>query len=347
LVMDSRRSASRMFPYCSAICNLSCYPAPMPSPYRRSLPRLKAEIVGRVLAGESQRAICGSAGMPCAHTVRNWAASDPLFAADLLDARRRGDWTARFAFDEAKAAAFLARARAGETVNSLIGQPGMPSRGTYTYWNRTLPWFAEAVFALRQRRDAGIGAHGRARRRDFDPALADRVILALRKAAPGTRLEAVLAADAALPCRPVLTRWRREEPDFDAVLRMIFAGRRAMGPRVHEILVEDIVEHIVDGGSFASYSRLAGPSRTTLRRWYRADAGFARAVDEACDKREEMLDFELWLAAERVPPGPVREMTRAVAPIIRRMVRLRHRPGAVHKHPCKSPSQPGSPPARG
>ena len=130
----------------------------------------------------------------------------------------------------------------------------------------------------------------------------------------------------------MLTRWRREAPAFDAVLRMIFAARRAMGPRVHGLLVEDVADHIVEGGSFASYSRApGGPARGTLRRWYRADRAFARAVDEACERREEMLDFELWLAAEQVPPGPVKEMTRAVAPIIRNMVRLRHRPGAVHR----------------
>jgi len=51
--------------------------------------------------------------MPCAATVRKWALADPAFGAELLAARRREDWMARFAFDEAKAAAFLARARAG------------------------------------------------------------------------------------------------------------------------------------------------------------------------------------------------------------------------------------------
>jgi hypothetical protein len=142
----------------------------------------------------------------------------------------------------------------------------------------------------------------------------------------------VLAADPELPCRSVLSRWRREAPVFDRVLRMMFSARRAMGPRVHELLVEDIVDHIVGGGSFASYCRAGGPSRTTLRRWYRADGGFARAVDAACERREELLDFKLWLAAERVPPGPVKEMNRAVGPITRTIVRLRHRPGAVHRN---------------
>jgi hypothetical protein len=312
----------------------------MPSPYRRSLPRLKAEIVGRVLAGEALRAICWAAGMPDRDTVRRWAKADALFAGDLVAARRRAGWMRLYAYDEGRAEAFLARARAGEPIRRLLREPGGLSQASYRYWKATQPAFAEALFALRRRGDAAFLAGGRAvaaaRRRDFDPALADRVIVALhRTTRPGFvgdgRLEAVLAADPELPCRPVLARWRREEPEFDRVLRMIFAARLTLGPRVDELLVEDIADHIVDGGSFASYCRAGGPSRGTLRRWYRADGGFARAVDAACERREEMLDFELWLAAERVPPGPVREMTRAVAPITRAIVRLRHRPGAAHR----------------
>jgi hypothetical protein len=304
----------------------------MPSQYARDARRLKAEIVARVLAGESLRAVCGSAGMPCGHTVRNWAKADPLFAAELLAARRRGAWMARRAFDEGKAAAFLARARAGETINSLVGAAGMPSRGTYRYWTRTQGAFAEAVHALRRRRDAGIGAFGRARRRDFDPVLADRVIVALHKGVrAGVGLEDVLAADAELPCRPVLRRWRREEPEFDRVLRTIFVARRTAGPRVPAWLADDVVDHIVEGGSFASYSRAPdGPTRATLRRWFRRDADFAARVSDACEDREHWYEDQILMAAERTPPGPVAEMNRAVGSLKRHLVRLRHRPGAVH-----------------
>lgn len=307
----------------------------MPSQYRRDAQRLKAEIVARVLAGESQAAICAEGGMPTAHTVRNWAAADAAFGAELAAARRRGDWMRLRAFDEGKAAAFLARAgaRAGETINALLGSPGMPSRKTYTYWKATQGSFAEAVLRFRQRRDEGIGARGRARRRGFDQRLADRVIVALNRGVfKGVRLADVLAADPELPCRPVLRRWRREEPEFDAVLRIFMTARRAAGPRVPEWLVKEIVDHIVEGGSFASYSRLPdGPTRATLRRWYRADAAFARKVDQACEWREEWYADQILMASDGAVPGPVREMERAVGSLKRHLVRLRHRPGAVHR----------------
>lgn len=307
----------------------------MPSQYRRDLPRLKAAIVARVLAGQSLRATCADPAMPRVQTVRNWAAADPGFAAELVDARRRAEWRRRFAFNEGDAAAFLARARAGETVNSLIGAAGMPSRRTYRYWCATDAGFAEAVAALRHQRDAQIGAHGRARFRAFDQGLADRLIVALHRGLPmGFKFEEVLAADPALPSRPVVTRWRRERPEFDRVLRMIFAACRYLhnsGFRVPADLSEAMCDVIVEGGSFASLSRMPqGPARATLRLWHRADPVFAAAVAWACEARDDFLHEQVCEVAERTPPGPIREMNRAVGPLLRQMVRLRHRPGAVH-----------------
>ena len=167
----------------------------MPSPYRREATRLKAEIVARVAAGESLRALGALSGLPGAHTVRNWARADPGFAAELAVARARGAERG-CAFDEAKAAAFLARARAGEPINALLHEPGMPGRRAYRYWQATDAAFAEAVLALRRRRDQQIGVHGRARLRAWDPALGDRIIVAVHK---GATLAEALAGDPALP----------------------------------------------------------------------------------------------------------------------------------------------------
>jgi hypothetical protein len=186
----------------------------MPSPYHRDAPRLKAEIVARVDAGEHLNAVCASPGMPCALSVRTWSRADPLFGEALEAARRRGTWRRLWVVDEAKAAAFLARARAGEPIRSLLGQPGMPSQTAYRRWKIAQAPFAEAAFALLQRRDARTGEMGRARRRDFDPAVADRIVVRLNK---GPGLKALLATDPELPSRKVVARWRREQPEFDRV----------------------------------------------------------------------------------------------------------------------------------
>ena len=98
----------------------------MPSPYRRDVARLKAEVVARVAAGESLRAIGAVAGMPCQATVRKWALADAGFAGDLAAARARAG-ALELRYDAAVAAAFLARAKGGETVNALLRAPGMPS----------------------------------------------------------------------------------------------------------------------------------------------------------------------------------------------------------------------------
>ncbi len=208
----------------------------------------------------------------------------------------------------------------------------MPSRRTYAYWKATQGPFAEAVFALQTRRDARIGAFGRARWRAFDPALADRIVVGLHK---GVKLEAVLAADPELPCKPTLARWRREEPEFDRVLRGIFSAWRARAWKVTPVppgLAEEIVDHIVEVGSFASFSRLpGGPSRVTLRRWLRADRDFAAAVARACEDREEWYEDQILILAESTPPGRLTERKRSIGQLKRHLVRLRHRPGAVHR----------------
>ena len=299
----------------------------MPSRYRRDYPRLKAEVVARIERGETLRAICASSGGPAETTVRAWARTDAAFGEALTAARRRATWRRLYAFDEAKAAAFLARARAGEPVNALIGQPGMPSRATYVYWNRTQGAFAEATFALRQRRDGQLSERGRGRRRVFDPRLADRIVARLWTGArQGLRLEDILTADPELPCWETMMRWRREQPDFDAAVLTVVAAKRAMTKPVPEARVEAVSDHIATGGSFHSLSRMAGgPSMGALRRWMR-DPHFAAEVATACDWRDEWCRDQIEEAALRTPPGPIRQMERALGPLKRRFARLGRRP---------------------
>jgi len=302
----------------------------MPSPYRRDAARLKAEIVGRVLAGESLRAIGATPGLPGAHTVCSWARADAGFAAELATARARADG-ARLRFDEAVAAAFLARARAGEPINSLLREPGMPGRRAYRTWLAQAP-FAEAIFALRQRRDQALGLRGRRRRRAFDAAVADRIVLAVHH---GASLGQALSRIAEAPSLPVVRRWRREQPEFDAELRVVFAvARRQQGARVGCTpgLTDRIVDRIVEGGSFASIGREPGmPSRQTLRRWVRVRPEFAEAVAWACDAREDWYHDQIQMIAEEATPGTAKETRRRMGPLLRQLVRLRHRPGAVHR----------------
>ena len=306
----------------------------MPGPYRPDdLARLKGEIVAAVEAGATMRAVCARAGMPCVSAVRKWAAADAEFAAAMRLAWVRGK-DARRRFDPVVAQALLARARAGESVNALLREPGMPGRKTYEHWRAIEPPFAEAIHAFRLRRDAQIGEHGRARYRAFDQALADRIIVGLDR---GARLKDVLAADPELPCMPILRRWRRQEPAFGRVVRtLIRAGkrRRSAAPGCTPQMVDEIVRRIVEGASFASLGRQADmPSRQTLRRWLRARPDFAQAVARACEDREDWYNDQLVLIAEAAGAGPggLAAAKRRGAPLARQLARLRHRPGAAHR----------------
>jgi len=293
------------------------------SPYLHDVPRLKAEIVAQVDAGAFLKTVCAAPGMPSVLTVRTWARTDAFFGEALAAARARGTWRRQWVIDEAVAADFLARARAGAPIRSLLGQPGMPSQTAYRRWKIADPPFAEAAFALLQRRNARGREWGHGRRRAFDPAVADRIVARLHKA---RGLKALLRNDPELPSREVVARWRREQPEFDRVLKRIIAAWRAKPRPVPAEVAEDILEHIVEGGSFASYSRQPGaPSFNTLRSWMR-DPDFAWKVGQACEWREDWYHDQIELLEERLTPGSVAAIAPRVGKLKRHLVRLRHRP---------------------
>jgi hypothetical protein len=271
----------------------------MPSRYRRDAARLKAEIVSRVAAGETVRAVSGGADMPSVQAVRNWAKADAAFGAALAEAQARRI-ARQLAFDPVRAEAFLAAARAGASVHTLFGKPGMPKRGEFYRWKRTHPAFAAATAWLVARRDAQLSELCRGRRRDFDPVVADRIVAAAPKGRrEGLGIEDVLAADPDAPCWDTLMRWRREVPAFDVAMRAAL-GRRLRAPvarRGPAAMKTAVTQAIWMGATFTTLDRRADmPSRGTLGRWTRGDADFAAAVTKACDVRERWLT-ELFLDA--------------------------------------------------
>ena len=194
---------------------------------------------------------------------------------------------------------------------------------TYRRWKIAQAPFAEAAFALLQRRNVALGEQGRARRRPFDPAVADRIIVRLNRA-PG--LKVLLRDDPELPSWPTVARWRREQPAFDRVLKAMIEGWRSKPRPVPEPLAQDVLGHIVDGGSFGSYSRRpGGPARNTLRRWMR-DPEFAYRVAQACEWREEWYCDQIALLAEQATPGNLGELKRRVGHLKGQLGRLRRRP---------------------
>lgn len=291
---------------------------------------LKAAVVARVAGGETVAAICAGPDMPSADTVRGWRRADPLFAADLVAARRRGEWARRFAFDEGVAAAFLARMSAGESVRSLLGRPGMPSQRTYIFWRRTQQGFQEALWRLREGRYSRRSSTGHGRWRAWDEATADRVLLAVMR---GAGLRRVLASDASLPSLAVLDRWRREQPDWNRALRVAMGvGRRAAaaarGRAQMEALCETIGERIVAGASLRSLGAEADmPNARTLYGWYRRWPDFAREVSLAYDVRAEWLNDQMCEIWERNGPFALAATKRQAAPLQRAANRLARRPG--------------------
>jgi len=314
---------------------------PPPYPYRG---HLKAEIVARVAQGERLVGICADAHMPTPECVRVWRRADPAFAAALAEARPRGAWRRELMFDEAVAAAFLARVAAGEKINDLLARPGMPSRRAYTYWRRTQVGFQAALWRLRQGRYARHSSTGHSRWRAWDPAIADRITVAVGR---GAVLRRLLASDPALPCLAVAERWRREQPEWNRALRFAMkVGRAARGAQVSDEgrctpqLMEEITGRIVEGGSLRSIAAdPAMPCARTLYAWTRRRPDFEARVLQACDWREEWFADRMLDISDRNGPLGLAATKRETLALRRQLWRLRKRPGWKKRRSAREPDQ--------
>ena len=297
---------------------------------RYDRPAIKARIVAAVAAGETVAGVCrADASAPCAASVVLWARADPLFAGELAAARRRGAFARRAAFDADVAAAFLGRVAAGERVNDLLARPGMPSQAAYRHWRRTQPEFLTALVRLRAGGYSQRSRAGHPRYRAWDEPTADRILLAVMRGAPFRKL---LGSDPALPCLAVAARWRAEQPDWDAALRLAMrvgrVARERSRSRCTPELTEAISQRIVMGASLRSLARQrAMPCAGTLYAWVERFPAFAAQVARAGDWREVWYNDQMIDICQRNGPLALAATRREVHPLQWRVNQLAKRPG--------------------
>ena len=258
--------------------------------YRDTDPHFRTRLLARVAAGERASHVCAEPGAPCYGSVYAWAKAEPAFAAALAAARAQGQWRRDAVLDPETAATLLRRLAEGEGIVSVLRDPAMPSRRVYRLWRRLHADFAEEVFRITQMKWEMRAHRGRARFRPFDPKLADRIVARVFAGAP---LRAVLASDPQMPCRAVLTRWRRERRDFDAVLTEAVAARlrwaKAAG-RCTPQMIEAVSDKVFDGETLAQVARRPwAPCAATLYGWMRRRPEFRAAVTAAWRARAQRL----------------------------------------------------------
>lgn len=294
--------------------------------YRHTHPDARQRLLSRLTAGEHLAQICAEPDMPSYASVHAWARAEPGFAAELTDARRRGAFIRRGAFDAARAEALLVRLRTGEPITRILRDPAMPSRRLYAYWRATQAPFAEEVHRLKQVKAAARDQGRRARRRGFDPATADTIVV---RASRGEPLAAMLNAAAGLPSRGVVARWRKAQPEFDQALRIALRiGRRrvrAPGGCTPQ-LAEAVADEIRMGQSLASLGRRPDmPCASTLYAWVRKRPDFAAEIAQACEDREDWYVDQVMMLAQG--SGALTNRRQIIA-LQRQLGRLQHRPGA-------------------
>ena len=142
----------------------------------------------------------------------------------------------------------------------------------------------------------------------------------------------MLETDPTLPCRVVVYRWRKEQPEWDGALKTAFRwGRRARGhpgalgtPE----MTEAILDRIVMGESLRSLAREPGmPAAGTLYSWIAKRADFADEVAQACEWREDWYLDQMTLIAEEAGAMSGADLRRRLGPLAQRRARLQNRPG--------------------
>jgi hypothetical protein len=306
----------------------------MAAPHDHDRGALKLEILARVTAGATLRAICAEPGMPCVRTVRNWRLTDEWFAGELPQALRVGAWRRRWRFDPVRAEAFLARYRAGEPIDAILRDPAMISRKVLAHWRAIEGPFGEEIHRLKTgREDHRLRGLRRTQvPTPWDARAADRVLF---RVGQGQNLRTLHKADPTLPRPGVVARWRRERPEFDWEMRVnIAAGRRkqALTRRRAAALADAVTDRIVQGESLASLANDPDmPAAGTLYRWVRDHPDFAAQIARACDLREDWYRDKMVEVLDRGLGEPMKELTRRMAPFSRQLVRLKHRPGTKRR----------------
>jgi hypothetical protein len=295
-----------------------------PAPHAYS-PHIRAVVLERLAAGEFLKHFGREPGMPDMSSVNGWMRADPAFAAEVAQARVRGEYRRRFMLDEAKAAALLARLRAGERIGDILRDPAMPSQKTYRYWRMNYGAFAEQVHQVNLGKAEMKAERARARFRPYDAAIGERIYVRLWK---GEKLRSILRSDKAFPSLAVLARWRRENPAFERMLQVAIGGWRRKRPKGRHLLTPELQDRIVEGlargGSLRSLSLEPGmPCQRTLYAWCRTRPEFAATVATVCEDRED------WYLAQavKVAARGGRGARKAVAKLNAQRVRLRKRPG--------------------
>lgn len=182
-----------------------------------------------------------------------------------------------FAYPRAEMhARVIARLEAGMSMTTLQREPGYPSRETLRCWGQADPAFARQMAAARawgqgERRYAKAGPV-------FDPAWADAFLLQVRRG----ETVADLARRPDWPSRRLVSRWRREQPDFDrALAASVRFARDLRGPRkpFDQVLADRIIVRVSRGETLADLSKdPTMPGWLALERWRKRRPDFAAAL---------------------------------------------------------------------
>jgi len=142
--------------------------------------------------------------------------------------------------------AICARVAAGETVQAICRDEGMPNRSTVTAWAKAWPRFRQVLG--RARTLGGWDPERGGRRSGYCEVTAMEVFARLCEGEPIT----AICADPAMPSHSTVMRWRDAEPDF---ARRLALARQVQAERFCDLGWE-IASAVTPGDAYATHVKL-------------------------------------------------------------------------------------------
>ena len=165
-------------------------------------------------------------------------------AAEAVRPGRRRRPSVRFSAELGRA--ICARVAAGETVQSICRDEGMPSRGTVTEWAKSWGAFGKV---LKRAKALGGWDHEKHRRpRGYDEVTAREIFA---RVCEGEALSAI-CKDPGMPGQSTVARWRERVPEF---AQMMALGRQVQAERFCDLGWE-IASAVTPGDAYATHVKL-------------------------------------------------------------------------------------------
>jgi hypothetical protein len=209
----------------------------------------------------------------------------------------------RVRFSSVLGRAICWRVAAGETIQAICSEDGMPNRGTVTAWAKAHGRFGKAL-ARAQTLGGWDHERGGGRRSSYCEVTAMEVFARLSLGEPMSRI----CADPAMPSQSTVALWRARYPEF---AERMARARQVQAERFCDLGWE-IASAVTPGDAYATHVKLTqlrwkaaalSPARFGRHKLVEAEATLELVAEEETPRKTDVIFYVRHFKVEEQPDG--------------------------------------------